>query len=750
VTNNNGCVARDTAMVMVDSLPMANHAITGPVQVCQGENGVTYSTDTLHFAKSYSWTLPPDAAGASATNQIALDFAISATSGNLKVHGINQCGNGPEVVFPVTVNPLPLAAGAISVPASICQGQNGVPISVSPVTNATSYSWSLPAGFTVVSGSGTSNILVNVALSAVSGPVTVTGHNSCGDGGTSTTTATVKLFPLPAGPITGTPVLCQGQTGIIYSVPAIPGAGSYIWTLPPGATVTAGSGTGSVTVSFDSTALSGALTVRGHSIDCGDGVPSSLAVTVNPLPSPAGPITGTTPVCQGQAGVSYSIPAIANAASYAWTLPPGCTILGGAGTNTITTGFSNSATSGAFTVHGHNLSCGDGRHSGLPVAVNPLPLAAGNISGTSPVCQGEPGISYSIQLTDPLTTSWAWNLVPPASGTLTGQSSTVSISWDNAFTGNASLFVNGVNGCGSGVVSAPMNILVNPKPDVTFLACNDLFTTKNAFPVILKGGYPTGLNGVYSGTGISQPTAGTFVFDPGSGAVSGSATGVPYSITYRYTNVYNCFREATRTMKVFSSNSAQPCPGTVTDVRDGKTYQTFISGSGAAARCWMAENLNYGTAIAGNMPQTDNCTVEKYCANDLPAQCGISGGFYQWDEMMNYLTAEGIQGLCMPGWHVPSHQEWDDLESNYYGTGLAGNSLKDLSVPIGFHGMLSGVLYLNNSWKFTSGSLTGEMFWSSTILSGWPLAKGINLINPSVSEYRSGNGNAFPVRCVKD
>ncbi len=750
VTNNNGCVAHDTVMVALDSLPQASQLVTGPATVCQGQNNVTYNIDTLHFATSCSWTLPPGATGVSTTRSITLGFSTSATSGTLSVHGVNSCGTGPEISFPITVNPLPVSAGSITAPPWVCQGQNGIAVSVATIANAASYAWSLPAGLTIATGAGTNTITVNAGLNAVSGTISVNGHNTCGDGPSSSTPLTVKLFPVPAGAITGNATLCQGQGGLVYSVPVITGAGSYIWSLPAGATIASGAGTNVITVSFDSTAVSGMITVKGHSADCGDGTPSVFPVTVNPLPSPAGVITSPSPVCQGQNGISASIAPLANATSYVWALPPGCNIVTGNGTNNLTTSYGTNAVSGLYTVHGHNETCGDGRHASLPVTVNPLPLAAGTITGPTPVCQGEAAIAYSIPATDPLTTSYSWSLIPAIAGVIAGQTASISLTWDAGFTGISSLAVNGVNGCGSGPVSVPFSIWVNPKPNVSFLPCNDLSTTKNGRPILLKGGYPLGTTGVYSGTAVSQSIPGSYIFDPGSGTVVGSSAGTPYPVTYRYTNVYNCFREATLPVKVYLSNANQPCPGTVTDVRDGQIYPTMLAGSGAAARCWMAKNLNYGTTVTGNQPQSDNCIFEKYCAGDISAQCALSGGYYQWDELMNYINAEGAQGLCLPGWHLPSGQEWSDLENFYLGPGLAGNSLKDMNATYGFQGILAGLFYLNNSWKFTSGGLTGTMFWSSTTHTGLPVANGLNSINMSVSTYPSSPANAFPVRCVRD
>ncbi|HAZ02933.1 MAG: hypothetical protein A2W90_09470 [Bacteroidetes bacterium GWF2_42_66] len=111
----------------------------------------------------------------------------------------------------------------------------------------------------------------------------------------------------------------------------------------------------------------------------GRGLSTAGAITlnnniVNFVPAAAGAITGTTTVCQGQAGVSYSVPVIAEAASYSWTLPTGAT--GTSSTNSITVNYGVSAVSGTITVKGNNSCGGDGTASTLAITVNPLPLTS--------------------------------------------------------------------------------------------------------------------------------------------------------------------------------------------------------------------------------------------------------------------------------------------------------------------------------------------------------------------------------------
>ncbi len=95
-----------------------------------------------------------------------------------------------------------------------------------------------------------------------------------------------------------------------------------------------------------------------------------------------------------------------------------------------------------------------------------------------------------------------------------------------------------------------------------------------------------------------------------------------------------------------------------TDTRDGQSYETVQIDE----QCWMAENLNIGTMINGSSNQIDNSTIEKYCYANSDANCDTYGGLYQWNEMMQYVTTEGVQGICMEGWHLPTDAGWCDLE----------------------------------------------------------------------------------------
>ncbi len=419
---------------------------------------------------------PPTVNGLTPTAVLAtLSGLPTLTLYHYRCVAINSVGTsyGADMTF-TTGCQTPVTPGTIAGPASVCQNQAGVVYSVPTITNATSYTWTVPAGATITAGTGTNSITVSFSPTAVSGTITVTGTNTCATGPTGSTPVTVNTAPVPT--ITGTNTVCVGSGTVGYTTEA--GMNTYTWTVSAGGTIVSGTGTNIIQVQW-TTAGAQTVSVTYHNANgCAPQNPVTYNVTVNGLPAAAGGITGTAAVCGGAQGVAYSVATISGALAYVWNLPTGATIASGANTNSITVNFAGNANSGNINVAGNNL-CGNGNTSpDFAVTVNALPAAAGTITGDANVCLGSTGHVYSV----PVITSaanYTWTL--PAGTTITSGQNSPSITvtfGPAAVSGNIS--VVGANTCGNGTASPNFAVAVHPVPATPVITANGFLLTSSA------------------------------------------------------------------------------------------------------------------------------------------------------------------------------------------------------------------------------------------------------------------------------
>jgi uncharacterized protein (TIGR02145 family) len=365
----------------------------------------------------------------------------------------------------------------------------------------------------------------------------------------------------------------------------------------------------------------------------------------------------------------------------------------------------------------------------ITMTVNPPVVVSVSISASAnPVCAGLPVMFSASPVNGGSSPAYQWKVNAVNAG---GNSSTYNYTPVSGDQVNCTLTSDINCPLGNPALSNTITMILSPTPSVIFSVCQDTVTSLNAQPFKLKGGIPLG--GTYSGPGVNSTTG---YFNP-----SVAGTGVK-TISYTYQNQSLCSDVKTRSILVQASPSFT-CGQTLTDIRDGKTYPTVLLGT----QCWMRANLNYGSSIAGTLSQTDNCQVEKYCYADDASNCTVYGGLYQWDELMQYQMTVPLQGLCPPGWHIPSQGEWMVLFTFYQEQALSGKPLQD-TIIAGFRAKESGVIYSNFSWSFKG---FATIFWTSTS-SGTikALSHGMNLQDFSVSDYFANRSNAFAVRCVKD
>jgi uncharacterized protein (TIGR02145 family) len=252
-------------------------------------------------------------------------------------------------------------------------------------------------------------------------------------------------------------------------------------------------------------------------------------------------------------------------------------------------------------------------------------------------------------------------------------------------------------------------------------------------------------------------------------------TGLTCSIPYtRYAWAYNACGNSTP-VTLTQSTSACPftCGEVVTDSRNGKSYNTIQIGT----QCWFKENLNIGNKINGNQEQTNNSTIERYCYNDEELNCNTYGGLYQWAEMVQYLNGAtngtswdpaptgNVQGICPPGWNLPTDADWTAITTVLGGSDFAGGKMKSTgnieagtglwyapntgaTNESGFSAVPAGYRHHNGFFENIS---YFTYWWSSseqTVNTAWPRNLGYNYSN--IYGYGSLKLHGLSVRCLRD
>jgi general secretion pathway protein G len=189
-------------------------------------------------------------------------------------------------------------------------------------------------------------------------------------------------------------------------------------------------------------------------------------------------------------------------------------------------------------------------------------------------------------------------------------------------------------------------------------------------------------------------------------------------------------------------------------------------------QCWLKDNLNVGTVIAGGTAQTNNSNLEKYCYSDNNDNCTSQGGLYQWGEAMQYYSGIfdfngnptiNVQGICPTGWHIPTDTEQYTLENYLKDSGqscnagrggwecdTAGSKLSSAVLngnnSSGFSGLLTALRLLDGSFE----PANNAGFWSSSISGSNAWARALYSPFSTVGRLDRDRAYGFSVRCLQD
>jgi hypothetical protein len=601
---------------VTNCIPYAAGTITGLVSVQKGQTSVVYSIPKIKNALGYAWTLPAGATIVSGgnTRSITVNFTCDALSGNIGVHGVNPCGSGTGMTLPVTVQPLqlPTLAGT----SSVCAGTSGWVYTTE--SGRTNYTWSVSPGNTITAGGTITSPTATVQWNATGSQwIRVNYTDVYGCRSLTDTQFNVLVNPSPVPAITGSTSVCAGSTGNVYSTQTA--MAGYLWTVSAGGTITAGTGTSNISVTWNT---AGARTVSVNYTNangCTAPVPTSYNVTVNPLPVPT--VSGPASACISTTGNVYSTQP--GMSGYQWTVSAGGTITAGVGTSAITVTWS---TLGAKTVAVNYIntnSCTATTPTVYSVTVNALPTPT--ISGPSTVCAASAGKVYTTQ---PGMAAYLWTV--SAGGVITAGTgtNTITVAWNSAGAKTVTVNYNNANGC-SAAIPAGYSVTVNPLPIPAVSGPASVCETSTGKVYTTQPGM-TGYLWTVSAGGTITAGAGT-----NSITVTWNIAGAQ-TVSVNYTNANGCsavtptgYNLTVNPLPVPAiSGPVSVCPastGNVYTTQPGMTgYVWTISGGGTitAGAATNAITVTWNTAGSQNVSVV--YTNANSCTSPIPAVFNVT------------------------------------------------------------------------------------------------------------------------------
>lgn len=331
-------------------------------------------------------------------------------SGSYTCELFNACGS--TTTTPVSVNITGGNPPVITAPNGtvICGTANKV--LVAPTGTGYTYQWKL-------NGTNLPNGNLNAYYTNVAGVFTCFVTTSCGGLLSNAITLTAgPAVPATPGWISGTTSPCPGTNNVSYSIQAVAGATSYLWTIPAGCTYVSGQGTTALTVNISTGFTSGTVVVAATNA-CGSG-PSNSKILTSKLPAQPSAISGqSSGVCN--ATKTYTINAVSGATGYQWVIPAGASLISGQGSSTVSVAFSAAFVSDIIQVAATN-SCGNGPLRTL--SLKSVPNTPGTITGPLNICAGQSGLQYAISPVNGAT-SYTWS--KPVGATITNGQGTTNL-----------------------------------------------------------------------------------------------------------------------------------------------------------------------------------------------------------------------------------------------------------------------------------------------------------------------------------
>ena len=179
----NDCGASDPFCYDVDPdlIPVAPSQLPDDV-LCEGATDLSYTVN-VPGATSYNWVLLSGVTNVTGAGTGTIGFNLgTASTGDICVSALNDCGEGPQMCFNLMINSVPAQPTNVQYTPVICAGSAGAETyTVDQVADATGYVWSVPTGANITAGQGSQTITVDWGTVA-GGEICVAAENQCGLG----------------------------------------------------------------------------------------------------------------------------------------------------------------------------------------------------------------------------------------------------------------------------------------------------------------------------------------------------------------------------------------------------------------------------------------------------------------------------------------------------------------------------------------------------------------------------------------
>ena len=197
--------------------------------------------------------------------------------------------------------------------------------------------------------------------------------------------------------------------------------------------------------------------------------------------------------------------------------------------------------------------------------------------------------------------------------------------------------------------------------------------------------------------------------------------------------------------------------GTVTDI-DGNVYHTVTIGT----QVWMVENLKVTHYRNGYLipnitdgTQWGSLKTGAYCNYNNDSNNADTYGY-----LYNWYAVNDSRNICPAGWHVPTDEEWETLETYLGGGTVAGGKMKETGTEhwkssntgatneSGFTALPGGYRRFDGIFHYVGGY---GYWWSATehnATYAWYHYVGFSYSN--LNRYYYSKELGFSLRCLRD